>query len=145
MQNVFSSLRLVCMVAFGMLLTDIANAAEGYMARIYTNAGTLPYRLLIPKDYKTEQRYPLIVFFHGSGERGTDNHKQLVHGTSLFIQAENRDKFPCFVFAPQCPDNQQWVDMPWGADSGIRPAQPSAAMQLALEGDRYTLKTKIPK
>jgi predicted peptidase len=118
-------------ILFCMLLAGSASAAESYIARVYTNGGTLPYRLLIPKENR-EQKYPLVVFFHGSGERGIDNQKQLVHGTSLFTQAGNREKFPCFVFAPQCPDNQQWVDMPWGADSGVRPSQPSAAMLLAI-------------
>src|SRR5512138_3643091 len=77
-----------------------------YGARVYTNAAgqTLPYRLLQPTNYDPTQKYPLVLFFHGAGERGNDNQKQLVHGTSLFIKPESRVKFPCFVFAPQCPD-----------------------------------------
>jgi predicted peptidase len=120
------------MCACWMLGGDV-RAGDEYIARVYTNgARALPYRLLAPKD-SDHRKYPLVIFFHGSGERGFDNHKQLVHGTSLFTQAKNRDTFPCFVFAPQCPDSQQWVDMPWGADSGVRPPQPGSAMQLAIE------------
>jgi acetyl esterase/lipase len=111
-----------------------AEASDSYMARVYTNTQVLPYRLLQPSPYNPEKKYPLVIFFHGAGERGTDNQKQLVHGTSLFSNEENRRRFPCFVFAPQCPEEQQWVDMPWTADSGVRPPQPSMPMHLALNG-----------
>ena len=117
--------------------SGFSRAARGaeFIARVHTNAAgkTIPYRLLQPRDYDAKQKYPLVVFFHGAGERGSDNQRQLVHGTGLYLQPAVREKFPCFVLAPQCPDKQQWVDMPWGADSGVRPPKPSVAMQLALE------------
>ena len=108
--------------------------ADGFVAREFRGdeGQTMPYRLLTPESYDSGQRYPLVIFFHGAGERGVDNEKQLVHGTSLFLQPENREKHPCFVLAPQCPEKQQWVEMPWGGDSGERPAAPSASMRLAL-------------
>lgn len=134
--NVFaSSLRLAC-VATLLLSLQLVSAlgADEFVARVYTNATgqTLPYRLLTPKNYDVKKKYPLVIFFHGAGERGTDNRNQLLHGTSLYLQSDNRESFPCFVIAPQCPNNQQWVDMPWGADSGTQPKEPSAAMALAL-------------
>lgn len=127
--------RIVWMVLAGIgLVASGARAAEEFEARVYTDpAGkTLPYRLLIPKGYAAGKQYPLVMFFHGAGERGDDNKAQLVHGASVFTKAENREKFPCFVLAPQCPKKQQWVDMPWGEDSGVRPEKPSEAMRLAL-------------
>lgn len=122
-------------VLAGLLLLAPVLPAQEFRARVHTNAagGTLPYRLLTPQDYQATRKYPLVLFFHGAGERGTDNQAQLKHGTKLFLKSENRAQFPCFVLVPQCPANQQWVDMPWGADSGTRPEQPSAAMKLALE------------
>ncbi len=109
-------------------------AAE-YEAFVYKDASghSLPYRLLPPSVPSKEKKYPLVVFFHGAGERGTDNQKQLVHGTGLFLRPEVREKYPCYVVAPQCPENQQWVDMPWGTEKGTRSAVPSASMQLALK------------
>ena len=114
---------------------SLASAADEYAPRCFTNATgqTIPYRLLLPRDYDPSRTYPLVLFFHGAGERGTDNKAQLVHGAGLFLEPEKRERFACFVLAPQCPNNQQWVDMPWGTDSGTRPEQPSAAMRLALE------------
>src|ERR1043166_8441014 len=106
----------------GLAAFQLVKAAE-FEARVFTNATgrTMPYRLLRPAQDGATGKYPLVLFFHGAGERGIDNQKQLVHGTGLFLRPENREKYPCFVVAPQCPDKQQWVDMPWGADSGDRP------------------------
>ena len=33
----------------------------------------LPYRLLRPAKEEAGKRYPLVIFLHGAGERGTDN------------------------------------------------------------------------
>lgn len=120
---------------FAALTVALPLHAEDYTARVFTNhAGqTIPYRLLVPANYDATKKYPLVLFFHGAGERGSDNAAQLKHGANLFTKPENRAQFPCFVLAPQCPHGQQWVNMPWGNDSGTRPPQPSAAMQLALD------------
>jgi len=40
---------------------------------------TLDYRLLFP-DYNLARKYPLVIFLHGSGERGNDNEAQLKWG-----------------------------------------------------------------
>jgi predicted peptidase len=69
----------------------------------------MPYRLRVPSDFNSGAKYPLVLFFHGSGERGNDNEKQLVYGVSRFANSDSQAKYPCFVLAPQCPthlDNQ---------------------------------------
>ena len=49
-----------------------------------------------------------MLFFHGAGERGGDNEKQLIHGSSLFLDSLNRKKFPAVVVFPQCPKDDYW-------------------------------------
>lgn len=68
----------------------------------------LPYRILYPENYDPSKKYPLILFLHGAGERGNDNEKQLVHGSRLFLNAENRKNFPAIVVFPQCPEESFW-------------------------------------
>ncbi len=66
---------------------------------------TLPYRLLRPENFDSTKNYPLILFLHGSGERGNDNEAQLVHGASLFLRDSIRKNYPAVVIFPQCPSN----------------------------------------
>ncbi|WP_394746827.1 carboxylesterase family protein [Spongiimicrobium salis] len=76
----------------------------------------MPYRILLPDNYNPEERYPLLLFLHGSGERGTDNELQLVHGARLFLQEDVRKKFPAIVVFPQCPKEDQWSNKENTAD-----------------------------
>ena len=93
----------------------------------------LPYRLMKPKDYDANKKYPLVIFMHGAGERGTDNLVQLVHGMNDFSKDENREKYPCFVLAPQCAVGKRWVEVEWTSDSHEQLEKPSDAMGLTLE------------
>lgn len=61
---------------------------------------TLLYRILLPEGYKSTKKYPLVVFLHGSGERGNDNEAQLKHGGSLFMQDSIRKNIRPLWFSP---------------------------------------------
>lgn len=63
----------------------------------------LSYILDIPKEVKT--KIPLIVFLHGSGERGSD--LEMVKAHSPFTY-KNLIKEPVAILAPQCPANTWW-------------------------------------
>lgn len=109
-------------------------ADERFETRSFkSEQGSLPYRLLRPKNYDAGRSYPLVIFYHGAGERGDDNVKQLVHGINDFASDDVMAKYPCFVVAPQCPDGDQWVDVPWSADSHKMPEKPTEPMRLSLE------------
>ena len=72
---------------------------------------SLPYRLLLPKNYDNAKKYPLIIFLHGVGERGNDNELQLVHGKDLFINMNRNNNFPSIVAFPQCSKNSYWANV----------------------------------
>ena len=96
------------------------------------DGATLPYRILLPANIDAGKKYPLVVFLHGAGERGTDNALQLKNGVRAFAKADAREKFPCFVFAPQCPKDKKWVEMDWGGATGTAPADPGPMEKLVL-------------
>ncbi len=120
-----------------LFISASAAADDVYEARAYKNdkGETLNYRLLVPKDYSQTgtESYPLVLFLHGAGERGDDNVKQLVHGTKEFAKEENRQKYPCFVVAPQCPNGKKWVEVDWSADTHKQPEEESISLVLTRE------------
>ena len=91
---------------------------QDFQARTYVSAKkTLVYRLHVPKNYQASQKYPLMLALHGAGERGNNDSSQLYHDfTKMWADDSIQAKHPCFVLAPQCPLDNQWVDRPW--DSG---------------------------
>jgi predicted peptidase len=74
----------------------------------FAEGKTLPYRILYPENYDKAKKYPLILFLHGAGERGSDNERQLFWGAKLFLKDENRKNFPAIVVLPQCPSESLW-------------------------------------
>jgi predicted peptidase len=115
--------------------TFAADAAERFEKHVHEDAAgaRLPYRLLKPKEIEEGQKYPLVVFLHGAGERGDDNTRQLVHGMGDYASDELMKKHPAFVVAPQCPEEKQWVEVPWSADSHKLPEKPSQPLRQTLE------------
>lgn len=67
----------------------------------------LSYRLLEPIEVLEGENYPLLLFLHGFGERGSDNQVQLVHGGKDFADEAFRRRHPAYVLAPQCPDGTE--------------------------------------
>lgn len=78
-----------------------------YEKYINGKGDTLKYRQLFP-DADTMRKYPLVIFLHGSGERGNDNEAQLKWGVLNFASDQNMKLHPAFVIAPQCPANMGW-------------------------------------
>jgi predicted peptidase len=97
------------------------------------NGKSMPFCLLLPKDYRPSQKYPIVLFLHGSGERGTNNTAQTGPGVGIFLTPENRTKYPCFVVAPQCSPNGWWIDSSRDPVTGKRHPEPNGDMQLALK------------
>jgi predicted peptidase len=83
----------------------------------------LPCRVLLPEPYEPQRvQYPLVVFLHGSGERGTDNARQLKNGIRAFEAPERRHRFPCIVVAPQCPVDDTFGGSWYGGTSRTQSA-----------------------
>ena len=111
-------MRILMAVALVAWMSAVASAQPaatgdaGFEARVYKGADgkTLPYRLLAPKAYKATESYPLVIWMHGSGERGADNRRQLTNVvTGTFLAEPARTKYPCFVLVPQASMESGWI------------------------------------
>ena len=108
-------------------------AAQMTEARVFERDGRrLLYRWHAPKTIVSGRTYPLVILFHGAGERGSDNLFQLVHGADELLTYAQKTGEEIFFIAGQVPNGQQWVNTPWAQKSHTMPEVPSASMELAL-------------
>ncbi len=94
--------------------------------------GTYPYRLMEPAGGQSGQLFPLVVYLHGAGERGSDNEAQLRYLPSWLATEDHRAKYPCHLLAPQCRANTYWVETPRALDRCAPRVEPGPMMQAVL-------------
>lgn len=71
----------------------------------------IPYRLAVPHKTEEGKVYPLVLFLHGAGERGEDNREHLRHGVGPIFAGAEKINEPCFLIAPQCPEEMWWANL----------------------------------
>lgn len=72
------------------------------------NAGDYPYLLFTPAGYRSgdRRRWPLLIFLHGSGERGSDIALVRTHGPPRL--AEQQPGYPFILISPQLEADGDW-------------------------------------
>jgi predicted peptidase len=110
------------------------SAAEQTSAEVFTDATgeTVNTRIYLPPGMSADRKWPIVLFLHGAGERGTNNVSQLKHGVEALIRYGKNANDPAILLVPQCPANAQWVAVPWNAPAHTQPDQPSRPLRLAL-------------
>jgi len=64
------------------------------------------YLSYLPQNYHTEKKLPLIIFLHGTPQRGND--LNLLKKEALPFEMEKGLKIPAIVIAPQCLHTFSW-------------------------------------
>lgn len=126
---------LCALLSFCCSVTETFSQPSPFSYETFVNlkGDTLKYRMLNP-DYDTLRKYPLVIFLHGSGERGNDNNAQLKWGVMNFATDQNMKLHPAFVIAPQCPANSSWANFSERSNSSITlHSSPSKPMALLME------------
>ena len=69
----------------------------------------MEYLLFLPESYaqSANQEFPLILFLHGAGERGSDLDSVKRHGIPKIV--ETNPDFPFIAVSPQCPEDSWWT------------------------------------
>jgi predicted peptidase len=142
--NFHLGLALVLTMPMQLLAADEADHRDRFTEHVLlsTSGHKLPYRQLAPAQIEPGKKYPLVIFLHGAGERGSDNKKQLVHGMSDFASDAIMAKFPAFVVAPQCAEGKKWVEIDWTLDSHTMPEKPSDPLAATFELIDFLQKTQ---
>lgn len=106
----------ILLCAFSDAYAESTNSATGFHPLSTTIDGQQRAgSVYIPEDYDSGKKYPLIVFLHGSGERGNDGELQTTVGVGKAIR-ENPERFHCLVYIPQCPADDDWSGRQPGGD-----------------------------
>ena len=75
---------------------------DAFLKKVYSKENIqIPYRLLTPKNYSSNQKYPLVITFHNSTRIGNDNENQLEPFAKIWLRPEIYNKYQCYVIAPQ--------------------------------------------
>lgn len=107
---------------------------------------TLPYRVFLPPGYDPAKTYPLVLFFHGAGERESDNLLQCnpnMENLYAATQGVFGPEYQAILVAPQCPKDARWVEWDWHKGSYTNATEPpeSVPMHSAMAIFEKVLKT----
>lgn len=87
--------------------TDTSRQIPGQLEKKVTVDVSLKYLLYLPEGYEKDKKpWPLVLFLHGSGERGDDLETVKRNGPPML--AGQGKEFPFILVSPQCPLGQRW-------------------------------------
>jgi predicted esterase len=92
----------------GLKVGVYAEKVTGHFVKGVSKQG-LNYQLWGNPKLEGSQRYPIIVWLHGSGQSGDDNESQIGGAPKILTTEDNQAQRPCFLLAPQCPS----ADIGW--------------------------------
>ena len=98
------------MTAVSTALTSTTRSQEptGFLNRTIEVEGVSHrYQVYVPAEYTRARRWPVILFLHGSGERGRDGILQTSLGLGEGIR-RHAERWPAIVVFPQAPPGHRW-------------------------------------
>ena len=110
----------------------MARVQTGFLDRtVSISPASYRYQVYVPADFRSKKSWPVILFLHGAGERGSDGLLQTDVGIGHAIRLD-ASRFPFIVVMPQCSKGKIW------GESDMR-AQALAALDASIKefhGDR---------
>ena len=132
-----------------LLALEVGAVTDSYQERQYNYKSddgashSFKYRLLAPQKIEPGKKYPVVLFLHGAGERGSDDTAQLKYFPTWMAEPKMRAEYPCFLIAPQCPSGEKWVNSPWDKrTSQPLPDKMSEPMRIAVGIMNEVIKTE---
>jgi len=118
-QTVRRTLRLIALsLTLGLAALSSLHAAEtGFLQRVYRDSdGEHRYAVYVPPEYEPagSRRWPVVLFLHGAGERGSDGVRPTTVGLGPMIRRRKKS-FPFLVVFPQCETLRGRLLTSWNA------------------------------
>ena len=92
-------------------LPSVNRARDGSVTLDESKTQKMKFWAFIPSDEsaKENERFPLMLFLHGSGERGSKLNDLKRYGPPMYLsRPEQAKKWKFLTIAPQCPKNSTW-------------------------------------
>jgi predicted peptidase len=102
-----SKLRSKVLAALLLLTTSCATDSHFLERTVSVNEHQYRYRVWLPPNYTKLHHWPVILFLHGSGERGDDNLRQLSAGIGPALEKYDQ-RYKAVVVLPQCRMGEEW-------------------------------------
>ena len=88
-------------------IVNCGSPARTLERSVVVNGHTFKYRVWLPARFTKLRRWPVILYLHGSGERGDDNLRQLSLGLGPALERYG-DRYKAVVVFPQCRFGDEW-------------------------------------
>jgi predicted peptidase len=98
-----------CLVGISFVAALMASEADFLEKKVLIEGESLSYRVYLPFEWAVGRKWPVILFLHGAGERGSDNLRQTRVGLGPVV-ARHSSGFPAIVVMPQCRRGVWWND-----------------------------------
>jgi len=86
----------------------------GFLNRkVQVNGATYRFQVYLPEDFRRDdhKQWPILLFLHGRGERGTEGMWQTQIGLPLAVR-DHPERWPFVIVMPECPFTNYWTDPP---------------------------------
>lgn len=112
----------------------VTGAPAWLRQQLVVGGQALPCATWLPAGYDPARAWPLVVFLHGKGERGSDGWAPTTVGLGPALR-DHPERWPCVVVFPQCPADRQWIDAP----ELVEAAWAATVAERAIEAERSYL------
>jgi predicted peptidase len=99
--------RIVIAVLATLALTGCTRRSQFLEREVHLAERTCKYRVWLPPHYTKLHRWPVVLYLHGSGERGTDNLRQLSVGLAPALERYG-ERYKTIVVFPQSDFGHEW-------------------------------------
>ena len=132
-----SAFTFALLAAFAALTTvaSAVTAEDVTMPMVWnkSDGGTFNYRYHEPQTKEPGKTYPLVIFCHGAGERGTNNSQQLYYCANEIVNWFDVNGQEMYFVAGQVPKDRRWVEVDWTEKWRDQPVEPSETMSGLIE------------
>lgn len=102
------SLLLLCCLLAACAMTPSRTAEGRFVQRqLQIEGRSYRYQVFVPAHLQAAGT-PVVLFLHGSGERGSDGARQTQAGLGPYLRRHAAD-FPAIVVLPQAPQGEEWA------------------------------------